>query len=113
MSRRGVTSTRTDRSHRAASRARSTARSKTREAQTWADRVQDWLPPPVRGVIERARADDIQLFAAGLGFYALVSVVPLSILILWVTSLVPGDARIHQEWPWWCCWQSGCSWRTS
>jgi len=35
------------------------------------------------------------LFASGLSFYALVSIVPLAIFVVWVTSLILGDQRIH------------------
>ncbi|HMC37438.1 MAG TPA: hypothetical protein VKK30_06185, partial [Actinomycetota bacterium] len=48
-----------------------------RRPSTWGDRIERLIPPPIRGIVERARRDDIPLFAAALGFYALVSVVPL------------------------------------
>ena len=47
-------------------------------------------------MVERAREDDISLFAAGLGFYALVSAAPLIILILWIVGLVLGESRLRQ-----------------
>jgi YihY family inner membrane protein len=59
------------------------------------DRVEAHLPPPIRRVVERSRGQDILLFASGLSFYALVSVVPLAIFVTWVTSLVLGDQRIR------------------
>ena len=43
----------------------------------------------------RARQDDITLFAASLGFYALVSVVPLTIFSLWIVGLVLGQDRVQ------------------
>lgn len=45
--------------------------------------------------MRRARGDDILLLSAGLAFYALVSIVPLVILILWIGSLVLGDDRMR------------------
>src|SRR5206468_2335263 len=63
---------------------------------SWVDRVVPKIPPPLRGIVERAQEDDILLFASGLAFYAVVSVVPLTILVMWVVSLVLGDPRLHQ-----------------
>ena len=62
----------------------------------WADRLQERLPGPVKAVVSQARGEDILLFASGLGFYAMVSIVPLAIMTVWLMSLVLGDARIHQ-----------------
>jgi len=62
----------------------------------WVDRRLDKLPQPAQRVAEKARGQDILLFASGLAFYALVSVVPLAIFVIWVTSLIVGDHRIHQ-----------------
>ena len=45
--------------------------------------------------MEKSRDQDILLFASGLSFYALVSVVPLTIFVIWITSLVLGEQRIH------------------
>ena len=59
------------------------------------DRIEVRMPKPVRVVFERARGQDILLFASGLSFYALVSVVPLAIFVIWVSSLIFGDQRIH------------------
>jgi membrane protein len=42
------------------------------------------------------RRDDILLLAAGLAFYALVSVIPMTILALWVAGLIAGDQRIQE-----------------
>ncbi len=47
-------------------------------------------------VVGRPRQDDILLLSAGLGFYGLVSIAPLGILVLWVSSLVLGEQRIHE-----------------
>jgi uncharacterized BrkB/YihY/UPF0761 family membrane protein len=47
-------------------------------------------------VVEIARGKDILLFASGLSFYALVSAVPLVIVVMWVASVVLGDDRVRQ-----------------
>lgn len=58
--------------------------------------MQGRLPRPVRDFIKRVRAQDVLLYSAALAFYALVSIVPLTILVMWVISLVLGDQRTHQ-----------------
>lgn len=68
----------------------------SRSSARWADRLHDRLPEPVKSVVDAARGDDILLFASGLAFYALVSIVPLAIVTVWIMSLVLGDARVHQ-----------------
>jgi membrane protein len=60
------------------------------------DRVQERLPGPFRGALSRARGQDILLYSAALAFYAVVSVVPLTILVMWVLSAILGDQRTHQ-----------------
>src|SRR5947199_4843701 len=60
------------------------------------DRIEARLPKPARVVLERVRGQDTLLFASGLAFYALVSVVPLAIFVAWVASLIVGDRRLHQ-----------------
>ncbi len=67
-----------------------------REAGDLADAVQDRLPPPVKAIVQRLRTEDVFLLSAGLAFYALVSVVPFAILVLWVVSLVTGEARVKE-----------------
>ena len=47
------------------------------------------------GYVE-ARADDVFLYSAALAFYGLVSVAPLVVVALWVTSLVVGRAQVHE-----------------
>lgn len=54
------------------------------------------LPDRLQKVLERVREDDIFLLGTGLAFYALVSLPPLVILVLWITSLVVGDDRVTQ-----------------
>ena len=58
--------------------------------------MQERLPGPLGRIVETARGDDILLFAAGLAFYALVSVVPLAMVMAWVASLALGDDRVRQ-----------------
>lgn len=43
-----------------------------------------------------ARAEDLTLYSAALAFYGLISVAPLVVVALWVTSLVVGQAKVHQ-----------------
>lgn len=47
-------------------------------------------------MVRRLRREDVFLLAAGLAFYALVSVVPFTMLVLWIVSLVVGDSSVHQ-----------------
>jgi YihY family inner membrane protein len=47
-----------------------------------------------RGVLDGARSDRITFIAAGLAYYALISLVPLLLLALVVTSVVGGDALV-------------------
>jgi membrane protein len=74
---------------------RSLERSWTR-LSWWVDRVEKRLPGPARRVVTRARRDDILLLSGALGFYALVSLVPLVILALWMTGLMVSEDRIHE-----------------
>src|SRR5438552_6373971 len=67
----------------------------TRSASRWVERLAKRLPRPVRTIFARSRNQDILLFASGLSFYALVSVAPLAIFVIWVVSLIVGDQRIH------------------
>src|SRR5438067_10971488 len=89
---------------RAAAKARATSsaragtrvRRTTRAAETWVDRVERRLPSPVRRLVQEIRGDDVLLFSAGLAFYALVSVAPLSIMVVWLLGVLLGDQRLHQ-----------------
>lgn len=54
------------------------------------------MPGPLEFVLEQARGNDILLYSAGLAFYALVSIAPLVIMIMWVTSTVLGDDRVRE-----------------
>ncbi|MFN2545443.1 MAG: YihY/virulence factor BrkB family protein [Actinomycetota bacterium] len=67
-----------------------------RPGLNWIDGLERRLPGPARRVVRRSRGQDILLFASGLSFYALVSVVPLTIFVIWISSLILGDQRIHQ-----------------
>jgi YihY family inner membrane protein len=60
------------------------------------ERIEARLPRPVRLVVERAHTNDVLTYAAALAFYAMVSVVPLTILMLWIVSVILGDHRVQQ-----------------
>jgi len=49
-----------------------------------ADAAEERLPGPMAVVIRRLRSEDVFLLAAGLSFYALESVVPFAVLVLWL-----------------------------
>jgi membrane protein len=49
----------------------------------------------VRRALAIARAEDVFLYSAALAFYGLISVAPLVVVALWVTSLVVGPTQIH------------------
>jgi len=61
-----------------------------------ADAVEERLPRSMAAVVRRLRSEDVFLLSAGLSFYALVSVVPFAVLVLWLVSLVTGKARVHE-----------------
>jgi YihY family inner membrane protein len=42
-----------------------------------------------------ARAEDVFLYSAALAFYGLISVAPLVVVALWVTTLLVGQAQVH------------------
>jgi len=48
-----------------------------------------------RRAIAAARADDVLLYAAALAFYALISVAPIVVVALWVTTLLVGRSQVH------------------
>lgn len=47
-----------------------------------------------RRAVATARADDLFLYSAALAFYGLISVAPLVVVALWVTSLLIGPTQI-------------------
>jgi membrane protein len=59
------------------------------------DRWQDGLPAPVRRVVVGLQGDDILVLASSLSFYALVSIIPLVILVLWLAGLLVGHGEIQ------------------
>ena len=59
------------------------------------DRLQDRLPRPLRDVVRRLRGEDLILSASGLAFYALISMAPLVVVTVWLTSLLAGDQRVR------------------
>jgi membrane protein len=60
------------------------------------DALEERLPPPAAAVVRGLRGEDVFLLSAGLAFYALVSVVPFTILVLWIVSLMTDEARVHE-----------------
>ena len=60
-----------------------------------AKRVVEWLPRPVAAIVRRLQREDVFLLSAGLAFYALVSVVPFAILVLWVIGAIAGDDQVR------------------
>jgi membrane protein len=60
------------------------------------DRIESRLPRPVRAIINHSRTNDVFLYSAALAFYAMVSVVPLTIVVIWIVSIVIGDDRVRQ-----------------
>jgi len=54
------------------------------------------LPGVLRLLIDELEETDVLLYASGLAFYALVSVVPLVIVVMWVVATILGDVRVHQ-----------------
>ncbi len=54
------------------------------------------LPPPARRIAEEAERHDLLIVAAGLSFYALLSVVPFLVVLVWVTSLLLGDRQVER-----------------
>jgi uncharacterized BrkB/YihY/UPF0761 family membrane protein len=67
-----------------------------RRAESAVGRIERLLPRPARDFLRRARTNDVFLFSAALAFYAIISVVPLTVLIVWIVSAVIGDQRVHQ-----------------
>lgn len=60
------------------------------------DAVEERLPPSAAAVVRGLRGEDLFLLAAGLAFYAIVAVVPFTILVLWLVSLATDKARVHE-----------------
>jgi membrane protein len=58
--------------------------------------IADRLPDPAGEVVARLLDEDVFLLSAALAFYALVSVAPFGILVLWLVSLVAGDTRVQE-----------------
>lgn len=61
-----------------------------------ADAAEQRFPAPAAGVVRRLRSEDVFFVSAGLSFYALVSVVPFAVLVLWLVSLITGKARVRE-----------------
>jgi YihY family inner membrane protein len=54
------------------------------------------LPGVLRLLIDELEEKDVLLYASGLAFYALVSIVPLVIVVMWVVATFLGDERVHR-----------------
>ncbi len=63
-----------------------------RAAEAVIGRLPDWLAR----VFDYLRDEDVLMISAGLAFYALVSVAPLVIIALWVTSMIVGDGAVER-----------------
>jgi YihY family inner membrane protein len=70
-------------------KAKSTAKRKTRG-------FVERLPDPLQRLVELFRSEDLFLTASGLAFYALISVVPLTVVALWVATVLFGDGQVQQ-----------------
>jgi YihY family inner membrane protein len=51
--------------------------------------------PRTRRLIGRLSGHQILFSASGLAFYALISLAPVVILVMWIASLLLGDQRVH------------------
>jgi membrane protein len=60
------------------------------------ERIRRRMPPWVQEAAGPGTAFEIFPFASGLAFYAFVSLVPLSILTVWVASLIMPEAEIRE-----------------
>jgi membrane protein len=70
----------------------------TAEGRTGAliERVRRSTPELVNKVVEGLQGKDMLLVSSGLAFYALVSVAPFAVLVLWLASLAVGDDQVRQ-----------------
>jgi membrane protein len=65
-------------------------------ARALMDQVRRSTPALVDRVVEGLRGKDMLLVSSGLAFYALVSVAPFAVLVLWLASLAVGDDQVRQ-----------------
>jgi len=59
-------------------------------------KVERRLPRLLRLLIDELEETDVLLYSSGLAFYALVSVVPLVIVVMWIVATILGDERVHR-----------------
>jgi membrane protein len=64
------------------------------QAKDRAASIQQRLPKPVRDVIEASRDSNLLLHAAGLAFYALISVAPSVVVGFWIAAGLAGQRRM-------------------
>lgn len=60
------------------------------------ERFEGKLPRWLQQIMRFLRTEDVLLSASGLAFYALVSLAPLAIVVMWITSLLMGEERVHR-----------------
>jgi membrane protein len=71
----------------------STRRSAADRVEVW-ERIRRRFPPTLRKATEAG--NDVFPYSAGLAFYALISAVPMTVVVLWIIGLIAGDDRVHQ-----------------
>src|SRR5438477_2690709 len=59
-------------------------------------RLERRLPRPLRTLIDELEERDVLLYASGLAFYALVSIAPLVIVIMWIVAALLGGERVQR-----------------
>lgn len=60
----------------------------------FADLLERYTPRPVARLVSWARSDESLSTAASLAFFALVSLPPMAVIALWLTSLLVGDQQV-------------------
>ncbi|MDQ3980478.1 MAG: YihY/virulence factor BrkB family protein, partial [Actinomycetota bacterium] len=71
------------------------ARRRSSAADEIFERLTQRLPHPARAIASRLRQEDLFLLSAALAFYALVSIAPFAILVLWLVALIVGDQEVR------------------
>jgi YihY family inner membrane protein len=66
-----------------------------RAQATYGAKLERRLPRPVRLLVDELEETDVLLYAASLAFYALVSVVPMVIVVMWIVATILGQERVH------------------
>lgn len=58
------------------------------------EKVLTHAPKKVQAIAEAVREKDIPLYAASLAFYSIISLVPLLIVVLWISGAIVGDDKL-------------------